>query len=151
MGRSRLQLVCTTFIVHAINRHLATWHLQRKRYRRDCQVPCQDFRSFAISAKSNYPFKESCSWKILKLHSYCNEMWRNWANYFMRRKKSLASEREGNNRLVIASRRQAAQTAEKNVRIRVVEKREKKVFHSTGALPNEGVHFFIRSSSRRRS
>jgi len=69
--------------------------------------------------------------------------------------KSLASEKEENNWLVIASRRQAAQIAEKDVRIRelegLVEKQEKKVLHSTGALPNEGVHFFIRSGSRRRS
>ena len=69
--------------------------------------------------------------------------------------KSLASEKEENNRLVIASRRQSAQIAEKDVRIRelegLVEKQEKKVFYLPGALPNEGVHFFIRSSSRRRS
>ena len=69
--------------------------------------------------------------------------------------KSLASEKEENNRLVIASRRQSAQIAEKDVRIRelegLVEKQEKKVLNSIGALPNEGVHFFIRSSSRRRS
>ena len=69
--------------------------------------------------------------------------------------KSLASEKEENNRLVIASRRQSAQIAEKDVRIRelegLVEAQEKKVFYSPGALPNEGVHFFIRSSSRRRS
>jgi hypothetical protein len=70
--------------------------------------------------------------------------------------KSLASEKEENNRLVIASRRQAAQIAGKDIRIRelegLAEKQEKKVLrvHSTVALP-EGVHFVIRSSSRRRS
>ena len=69
--------------------------------------------------------------------------------------KSLASKKEENNRLVIASRRQAAQIAEKDVRIRelegLVEKQQKKVFYSPEALPNDGVHFFIRSSSRRRN
>ena len=34
-------------------------------YRRDCQDTCRDFRSFAISAKSIYPFKESCSWNVV--------------------------------------------------------------------------------------
>lgn len=63
--------------------------------------------------------------------------------------KSFASEKEENNRLVIASRRQAAQIAEKDVRIRelegLLEKQEKKVLHPIGRFTTGG---FISSSDQ---
>ena len=61
--------VCTTFICQrhksSFSDRLNEFHLPS--YRRDCQHTRRDFKSFAISAKSIYPIKDSCSWNVVCL------------------------------------------------------------------------------------